>query len=174
MAMWMWVVIFFIICQRLTELAIAKSNEKWMKARGGIETGNEHYKWFILLHCLFFLGIIAESLYRNQSSLAPNMLLLSLFLVTQLVRVWCIQTLGRFWNTKIIVLPRVALIKKGPYKYVKHPNYIIVAVELFLIPFLFGAYYAAMIFPILHILLLKIRIPQEEKALAALSKQKTI
>ncbi|MDY0405737.1 isoprenylcysteine carboxylmethyltransferase family protein [Virgibacillus sp. 179-BFC.A HS] len=112
MAMWMWVVIFFIICQRLTELAIAKSNEKWMKARGGIETGNEHYKWFILLHCLFFLGIIAESLYRNQSSLAPNMLLLSLFLVTQLVRVWCIQTLGRFWNTKIIVLPRVALIKK--------------------------------------------------------------
>ncbi|MFD2209098.1 isoprenylcysteine carboxyl methyltransferase family protein [Virgibacillus halophilus] len=174
MAAWMWIIIIFIICQRLAELAIAKSNEKWMKERGGIETGSEHYKWFIIMHGLFFCGIILETTLRSQKSLAPSIVILCLFIATQLARVWCIQTLGRFWNTKIIVLPRVALIKKGPYKYVKHPNYFIVAAELFLIPFLFGAFYSAFIFPILHVLLLKIRIPQEEKALAAVAKEQTV
>ncbi len=75
------------------------------------------------------------------------------------------HTLGRFWNTKIIVLPGVTVIKKGPYRYIKHPNYVIVAVELFVIPLLIGAQLTAFLFPILHLLLLRVRIPSEEKAL---------
>ncbi|MUK87310.1 hypothetical protein GMD78_02695 [Ornithinibacillus sp. L9] len=166
MTTWMWILIFFIICQRLVELLIAKSNEKWMKDRGGIEKGEEHYKWFIYLHCLFFLSVMVEVMINGKPNHQLNYAFFFIFIAAQLCRIWCIYTLGRFWNTKIIVLPRVALIKKGPYKYVKHPNYIIVAVELFIIPMLFGAYISAFIFPVLHILLLKIRIPSEEKALA--------
>src|SRR5699024_611241 len=166
MAVWMWGLILFIITQRLVEIKIANSNEKWMMAKGGVKIGEEHYKWFVLLHCLFFLSIMLEVGFQSDQAHSLNVYLFSIFNAAQLGRVWCITTLGRFWNTKIIVLPRVALIKKGPYKYVKHPNYIIVAIELFVIPLLFGAYITTVIFPILHLLLLRIRIPSEEKALA--------
>lgn len=166
MAIWMWIVILFIVCQRLIELMIAKSNERWMIERGGVKRGEEHYKWFILLHSLFFLSIVFEVGFQVDRTPSLNVFLLTIFIIAQLGRIWCIATLGRFWNTKIIVLPQVSLIKKGPYKYVKHPNYIIVAVELFIIPLLFGAYITAILFPMLHLFLLKVRIPSEEKALA--------
>ncbi|SEQ27406.1 15-methylpalmitoyl-4-hydroxy-2-pyrone 4-O-methyltransferase [Virgibacillus subterraneus] len=165
MTTWMWLLIIVVIAQRLIELNIAKRNERWMKDRGGIEKGEKHYKWFIWLHSIFFLSMIFEALLNNNNSTGINYFLITIFLLTQLGRIWCIHTLGKFWNTKIIVLPGVSLIKKGPYKYVKHPNYIIVAIELFIIPFLLGAYLTAFVFPLLHIILLKVRIPREEKAL---------
>jgi methyltransferase len=89
-----------------------------------------------------------------------------LFWITQLARIWSITSLGRYWNTKIIILPGSDLVKRGPYKYVKHPNYIIVGVELFVIPMMFSTYWTAIIFPFLHLLLMTVRIPAEEKALA--------
>ncbi|MBP1949610.1 isoprenylcysteine carboxyl methyltransferase family protein [Virgibacillus litoralis] len=165
MTTWMWLFIIAVIAQRLIELSIARRNERWMKDRGGIEKGGKHYKWFIWLHSIFFLSMIFEALLNNNNSTGINYFLITIFLLTQLGRIWCIHTLGKFWNTKIIVLPGVSLIKKGPYKYVKHPNYIIVAIELFVIPLLLGAYLTAFVFPLLHVLLLKIRIPREEKAL---------
>lgn len=161
----MWLFIIAVIAQRFIELYIAKRNEMWMKSRGGMEKGAKHYKLFILLHCLFFLSMILEATLDDHHFTGINYFLLSIFFLTQIVRIWCIQTLGKFWNTKVIVLPGVSLIKKGPYKYVKHPNYIIVAVELFVIPFLVGANITAVVFPILHVLLLRVRIPREEKAL---------
>lgn len=165
MTPFMWILFVLIIIQRLFELQIAKRNEKWMKEEGGVETGKKHYKWFVLIHSLFFLSILMEATMRDNSLLPFNYLLFALFLLTQAARIWCILSLGKFWNTKIIVLPGSTLVKKGPYKYVKHPNYIIVGIELFIIPLLFGAYITAVVFPILHILLLRIRIPYEEKAL---------
>lgn len=161
----MWLFIIVVIAQRLIELNIAKRNEKWMKDRGGIERGEKHYKWFIWLHSIFFLSMIFEAALGESLNTGINYVLFTVFLLTQVGRIWCIQTLGKFWNTKVIVLPGVSLIKKGPYKYVKHPNYIIVGIELFVIPFLVGAQITAFLFPILHILLLKVRIPREEKAL---------
>lgn len=165
MTVWMGFLIGVIICQRLVELAIARRNEKWMKDRGGIEKGKKHYKWFIVLHSLFFLSIIWEVAWSDTAGRQLNYFLFMIFIVTQIGRIWCIHTLGRFWNTKIIVLPGVALIKKGPYKYIKHPNYLIVLIELFVIPLLFGAYFTAFLFPLLHLGLLRLRIPREEKAL---------
>ena len=159
-------IISFIIGQRLLELYIARKNERWMLERGGIEVGNEHYKLFILMHIVFFMVLIYEVGSSLQSSnLTINVYFFILFLITQVGRVWCILSLGKFWNTKIIVLPKVIHIKKGPYKYVKHPNYIIVFIELFVIPAMFGAYLTAIIFPTLHLILLTIRIPSEERAL---------
>ncbi|HLR63124.1 MAG TPA: isoprenylcysteine carboxylmethyltransferase family protein [Lentibacillus sp.] len=165
MTTWMWFFILAVIIQRLTELSIAKSNEKWMKSMGGIEKGEKHYKWFIILHCCFFIAIMTETSLNKHVLADINYFLLLMFLAAQAGRIWCIQTLGKFWNTKVIVLPGVIVIKKGPYKYVKHPNYIIVAVELFVIPMLVGAQLTAVLFPFLHLLLLRIRIPREEKAL---------
>ncbi|MEC5422507.1 isoprenylcysteine carboxylmethyltransferase family protein [Virgibacillus sp. C22-A2] len=162
----MWGLISVIIIQRLVELNIAKKNEKWMKERGGIERGQSHYKWFIILHVLFFISLLLESMMRDVTHVTLNYFLFAVFILTQLIRIWCIRTLGKFWNTKIIISPNFSLVSEGPYKFVKHPNYIIVGIELIVIPLLFGAYITAVVFPILHVLLLTIRIPSEEKALA--------
>ena len=160
------VFISFLLLQRLFELYIAKRNEKWMLARGAIEYGQVHYKWFVLMHILFFMSIITEVVFHSfQQEIKISWIFFWLFIMMQLARVWCIGSLGRFWNTKIIVLQNVILIKKGPYRWVRHPNYIIVLIELFTIPFMFHAYFTAIIFPTLHIILLMIRIPEEEKAL---------
>lgn len=154
----------------MIELVIAKRNERWMKKRDGIERGKEHYKWFVVVHTLFFLSILLEVDLRDYSGFKMNLFLLTIFVLLQIARVWCITSLGKFWNTKIIILPSELLVEKGPYKYVKHPNYIIVGLELFFIPLLFNAYVTALIFPILHLLLMMIRIPIENKALAEVEK----
>lgn len=166
--MYFYGLICFIIIQRLVELYIAHINERWMKARGGIEVGQDHYKWFIWLHTLFFISLLLEFHYHaliKQKDMPFYLLFLFIFLIAQVGRVWCIYSLGRFWNTKIIVLPKIALIRKGPYRYMKHPNYVIVFIELLVIPLIFGLYITAYIFPFLHLLLLTIRIPTEEEAL---------
>src|SRR5699024_10756054 len=148
MATWMWVLLIIIICQRLGELIVAKKNERWLKERGGVEYGEEHYKWFIILYisyflCLlldklfnymfcilllifFFLVLLIEMMVNYKVDYSINHILMAVFILTQIGRVWCIYSLGRFWNTKIITLPGTNLIKKGPYKYMKHPNYVIV------------------------------------------------
>jgi len=154
--------LLFLFMERLTELYIASDNEKWMRQHGGVEVGASHYKYFILLHCMFFLSMTVEV----QSIVVEwNISYVFLFFIAQIGRVWCMTSLGRFWNTKVIILPNVICIQKGPYKYMKHPNYVIVFIELFTIPLIFGAYRTAMIFPLLHLLLLCVRIPVEERAL---------
>src|SRR5699024_11471028 len=134
--------------------------------RGGIEHKEEHYKWLILIHTLFFISLIFES---TLNSLNLNYMLILLFIITQVGRIWCIIALGRFWNTKIIILPNVTLIRNGPYIYVKHPNYIIVGMELLIIPLMFGSYITAIVFPVLHYILLRVRIPKENKALESVT-----
>ena len=166
---WMWVLLLFLISQRLAELILAKQNEQWMKNQGAIEVGKDHYKWFVLVHSFFFISLILESMHFNETA-TFSLIYFSLFVITQLIRFWCIATLGRYWNTKIIVLPGAKLIKKGPYRYIKHPNYIIVGLELIIIPLLFGAYMTAFIFITLHLILLRTRIPIEEEALGRTSK----
>jgi|SRR5690625_2619581 len=156
----------FTVAQRLAELYIANRNEQWMRARGGIEIGNDHYKWFVFLHILFFVFLISEVNFLYMESIVVfNIYFFIVFLIAQIGRVWCIISLGKFWNTKIIILPKVILIKKGPYKYVKHPNYIIVLIELLSIPSMFGAYKTAILFSVLHLILLSVRIPLEDRAL---------
>lgn len=164
------ILFIFIVLQRVVELFIAKSNERWMLARGGVERGKEHYKWFIVVHTLFFLSILVEIDLRDYSAYKINLFLFTIFILLQIARVWCITSLGKFWNTKIIILPTETLVEKGPYKYVKHPNYIVVGLELLFIPLLFGAYVTALIFPFFHILLMTVRIPLENEALAEVEK----
>src|SRR5690625_1420750 len=153
-----------VILQRILELKIAQKNERWMKARSGIEVGRKHYPLFIYLHILFFVSLYYEVI--KKELIVFQIVFFIIFVIAQIGRFWCITSLGKFWNTKIIVIPNVIMIRKGPYRWIKHPNYVIVFIELFSLPLTFNAYIVAIIFPILHILLLLIRIPEEEKALA--------
>ncbi|SDL68082.1 isoprenylcysteine carboxyl methyltransferase family protein [Sediminibacillus halophilus] len=167
---WMGLLFVFLILQRLIELGIARSNESWMKEQGAIESGAEHYKWFVLTHSLFFVSLWAEAQWKGLYQLELNIYLFILFVITQLLRIWCIASLGRFWNTKIIILPGANLVRKGPYRFIKHPNYLVVLLELIVIPLMFHTYITAIMFPFLHLLLLRVRIPEEERALGELEK----
>ncbi|WP_349305498.1 isoprenylcysteine carboxylmethyltransferase family protein [Bacillus sp. FJAT-50079] len=157
--------VLFIMAQRFIELRIAKSNERWMKKQGGIEYGIKHYPYMVLLHLCFFLSLIAEVFYFHRMWSPYWMILLLIFIITQCIRIWVITTLGKYWNTKIIVLPGAHIVKTGPFKYVKHPNYIIVTIELLVIPLLCQAYITAIIFFLLNQWILAVRIAAEEKAL---------
>jgi methyltransferase len=170
------VMVMFFLClliliglQRVSELIIAKRNEKWMKKQGAYEVGMDHYKYIVAVHLFFFLSLIVEFYFfeKNLSPIYP--VLLFLFLLTQAVRIWAISSLGKFWNTKILILPYKESVTKGPYAYLKHPNYVVVALEILLIPLMFNAYVTALVFTILNIMVLSIRIPIEEKALLVAS-----
>lgn len=148
---------------------VAKQNESWMKKQGGVEFGQKHYRVMLGLHSLFLITYLSEVLIfeKEISPLWPFWLFL--FILTQTGRVWALTSLGKYWNTKIIVLPKSDVVVKGPYKYMRHPNYVIVTLEFLIIPFLFQAYLTAIVFSLLNIWILSIRIPQEEKALNELT-----
>lgn len=163
MSAWLWGVYLFVLCQRLFELWLARRNRIWMKSQGGFEVGREHYKWIVVMHIGFLIALLVE----GMQSQPPNQWfwLLLLFILAQVLRMWVIASLGPYWNTRIWVVPGHQLVKKGPYRYLKHPNYLVVASEILLLPLLFGAYLTAVIFSLLNAwLLLFIRIPQEEAA----------
>ncbi len=155
-----------VVTQRLAELFLAAKNRKALIERGGVEFGGDHYPYIVLLHLLWLVAWPAEFLlFRRQlSHLWP--LWLSLLLAAQILRYTAIFTLGKFWNTRIIVLPGTPPIKRGIYRYIRHPNYWAVAIELACFPLLFDGYITAALFSAANAyLLLRIRIPAEEKAL---------
>ncbi|SEH80390.1 15-methylpalmitoyl-4-hydroxy-2-pyrone 4-O-methyltransferase [Halobacillus karajensis] len=165
MEIFLWMIFSFIIFQRLGELVLASRNRKWMLKRGAREWGQGHYFLFILLHTAFFMAIIIEFVWTSFQQQPLFYPALAIFLTLQVLRMACIKTLGKRWNTRILVMPEEKPIRKGIYRYIKHPNYVIVFFEMMVIPVLFHAYLTALVFPFLHLLLLTIRIPVEEKAL---------
>ena len=157
-------ILAFVIIQRLVELVIAKKNEKSMRAKGAYEVGSSHYKYMILLHASFFVSFLVEVVFF-KSVFTPYYGLLAVFLLLQLLRVWCLISLGTFWNTKIIILPGANVVVKGPYKFIRHPNYLVVCLEIAVLPLMFQAYVTAITFTILNLIMLSVRIPIEEKSL---------
>jgi len=156
------VFIAFVICVRVGELIISRRNEKWLLENGAVEYGHKHYLYIVALHTLFIISIIIEY-YLNPTSC--NWMYLIAFILLIICKGWVIASLGVFWNTKIYRIAGYSLIKKGPYKYVKHPNYIIVVLEIFVIPMTFGLCYTAIIFTLLNFIMLSIRIKAENSAL---------
>lgn len=155
--------IIFLILLRIGELLLARRNEKWLLQHGAVEYGQKHYPLIITLHVLFVLSLIVEYLFVKPVSVSPGFLLLfSIFLAC---KIWTILSLGKFWNTKIYRITGFPLIKKGPYQYLKHPNYIIVIAEIAIIPLIFHLYYTAVIFTALNGIMLTIRIKEENNAL---------
>ncbi|WP_137789005.1 isoprenylcysteine carboxylmethyltransferase family protein [Bacillus sp. E(2018)] len=166
-----WFLLFwcFLIVQRLAEVRIAKSNEKKLLSKGAVEAGNDHYKWMVSMHVAFFVVFFLEVYVFNAQSPSWWIVPFVLFLMAQVIRVWAISSLGEFWNTKIILLPGANVVAKGPYRFMRHPNYTIVSLELLVMPLIFGAYFTAILFTILNFFMLRVRIPAEEKALMELT-----
>jgi methyltransferase len=155
-----------IIIQRLLELRVAKRNLEFALASGGKEYAPEHYKFIVLLHVSWIVFMLLEGTLRGSSLSGLWWLWLGIFILAQLGRYWAISSLGKYWNTRIIIIPNGNLVARGPYKYFKHPNYIIVALELFVAPMIFGCLFTALVSSLVNAaLLLGVRIPAEERAL---------
>lgn len=160
-----WVALAVVALQRLLELRLAQANLRWALAQGGHEFGREHYPLFFVLHGCWMLGWLLEGLARNQLSPIWEFFV-AVFLLAQGLRYWAIQSLGKYWNTRIIVVPGAPRVRTGPYRYFPHPNYLAVALELLSLPLVFNAWITALVASCLNaLLLLFIRIPAEEKAL---------
>ncbi|RXT08202.1 hypothetical protein EIZ39_12090 [Ammoniphilus sp. CFH 90114] len=137
-----------------------------MLARGGYEVGREHYKYIVMIHVGFLTSLLIEGGVLEATPPGWWILPFALFMGTQVLRYWCIRSLGPYWNTRIYILPESELVKKGPYRWLKHPNYWIVMTEFIAIPVLFGAYYTAFLWTLVNFTFLKmVRIPVEERAL---------
>lgn len=160
----LWIYLLLIV-QRLTELALAARNRKLALARGGVEYHPETYKKFIWLHSLFLASLLLES-YPWQLPLdLLTWFCLALFGLLQLFRYWCIRSLGRQWNTRIIVIPGASLSRRGPYRFLRHPNYQVVTLELAVVPLLARAPFTLVVFSLANLVLLRQRIRLEEAAL---------
>ncbi|MCY7833690.1 isoprenylcysteine carboxyl methyltransferase family protein [Bacillus spizizenii] len=160
-----WLLIAILIAQRAAEMAVARQNEQKVKKQGAIEFGESHYPYIIIMHILFFLSLIAEVLLMNKQPSSWWIGIAAAILIVQAVRYWALCSLGAYWNTKILVVPSAELVKKGPYKWMKHPNYTVVILEILLIPLLYQAYVTMCLFSIVNAVLLTVRIRTEDKAL---------
>ena len=160
------ILLTIVIIQRLAELWIARRNENWIIKQGGFEIGGNHYKYIVGMHTLFFISLIGEVVYFDRNLSTWWWIPFSFFVAAQFLRVWSISSLGYFWNTKIMILPGADVVAKGPYKFMRHPNYVIVATEILVLPLIFQAYATAVIFTILNIAILSVRIRIEEWALS--------
>ncbi len=162
----MYFIIFisFLILQRLSELFIARRNEKWLLGQGAIQYGQSHYPFMIAMHTLFLIAIIAEYVWRGGTAI--SWVFLTVFLAVLLFKFWALSSLGKYWNTKIYRIPGIYPVKRGPYKFLKHPNYMEVVCEIAFIPLVFHLYYTAVIFTILNAAMLTVRITEENKVWA--------
>ncbi len=151
----------FIVAQRLAELAYSTRNERRLKARGACEAGAGHYPLIVALHAAWLVALVLTV----PPATPANLPLLGVFVALQAVRVWVIASLGERWTTRVIVLPGAPLVAKGPYRYLRHPNYAVVCAEIAVAPLMFGAWQVAAVFSVLNLALLRHRVRVEEAAL---------
>ncbi|CAN5263026.1 isoprenylcysteine carboxylmethyltransferase family protein [soil metagenome] len=156
------VMIGLVIGQRLGELYIANRNTKLLLARGGREIGKGHYPLFFLLHGSWLASLALFVPYDTK----PILPLIGLYLVLQVGRIWVMSALGPYWTTRIITINE-PIVRKGPFRFVKHPNYLVVAAEIAVLPLAFHAWKIALVFSILNGLLLAWRIHVEDNSLKA-------
>jgi len=156
-----------VVLQRLGELWLSRQNTIYLLANGGKEVGGGHYPLFVILHGSW---LIALTYWIWSMTPVTNLSLIIVFLILQAGRVWVISALGKYWTTRIIVDDKAPLIKSGPYRFVRHPNYIIVILEIGVLPLALGAWWIAIIFSILNGVLITYRIRIEDAANQARSK----
>lgn len=154
--------------ERVAELAVARRNAAWSAARGGVETGRGHYPVMVALHTALLAGCLIEPLAAHRTFHALlGWTMIALVIVAQALRWWCIATLGPRWNTRVIVVPGLPLVKTGPYRWLRHPNYLAVVVEGAALPLAGSAWITAGTFTVLNAALLVVRLRCETRALVA-------
>ena len=151
----------FVAAQRIAELVHARRNTRMLRATGGVEFGASHYPCMVALHAVWLFGLwwLGHDRPVDPAWLAVFILLLS-------GRVWVIASLGRRWTTRVIVLPGAAPVARGPYRFIRHPNYLVVALEIAVVPLALGLPRFALVFSLLNAAMLAVRICVENRALA--------
>ncbi len=153
-------------CERGAELVVSRRNAREALAAGGVETGRAAYPFMVVVHALFPVACAAEVLaLKSPFPGGWAFVALGAALGAQALRWWAVATLGRRWNTRIIVVPGDAPVTGGPYRFLRHPNYLAVVLEMLAVPLLHGAWHTALLFSALNAALLAVRIPAEERAL---------
>jgi len=156
-------ILALVTLQRLAELHLATRNTRRLLVQGAVEYGASHYPLVVALH-----GLWLAALWWLAPGRPVDVVLLTLFLVLQVGRLWVIGTLGERWTTRIIVKPGAPLVRRGPYRFMNHPNYLIVVLEIAVLPLVFGLWQLALLFSLLNAAVLAIRIGEENRALASL------
>jgi methyltransferase len=149
--------------QRLAELVIARRNTRRLLAEGAVETGAGHYPLLVLLHASWLAALWTLALSGQAAIWWPAVIA---YAVVELARVWVMASLGRYWTTRIIVPPGAAVVRRGPYRFLRHPNYWVVACEIALLPLALGSWSLALLFSGLNAAVLSWRIRVEESSLA--------
>jgi methyltransferase len=150
----------FVTVERIAELFLARRNTVRLLARGGIEHSAGHYPIIVALHTLWLLGLWALAWDRPI-----DIVWLSAFAVLQILRFWVLATLQGRWTTRIITVPNEILVRRGPYRFISHPNYVVVICEIAILPMAFGLWQYALLFSILNAAILSVRIRAEDRAL---------
>ena len=159
--MWLWLVLGLVTAQRLWELWLADRNTKRLLSEGAVEVGAAHDPLFVVLHASW---LVAIAIFTPWTAV-PNLWWLALYVVLQFGRLWIIRTLGRFWTTRIITLPGAPLETGGPYRFVRHPNYVVASLEILVLPLVFGQVWIALAWTVANALLVAWRIRVEDRAL---------
>jgi len=156
--------------ERLAELVVATRNARWAFAHGGVESGRGHYPVMAAMHTAFLVACIAEVAVADRPFLPwLGWPMLALVVASQALRWWCVATMGHQWNTRVIVVPGLPLVSAGPYRWLRHPNYVAVVVEVVALPLVHTAWVTALVFTLANAAVLAVRIPVEERALATVS-----
>lgn len=164
---WYLLLILLVGVERLAELVVARANMRWSLARGGVVSGQGHYPWMVALHTGLLLGCLLETGLADRPFLpALGWPMFALVIAAQGLRWWCVASLGRRWNTQVIVVPGLPLVGRGPYRLLRHPNYVAVAVEGAALPLVHTAWLTAAAFTALNAALMVVRIRCENAALA--------
>ena len=156
-----YIILAVVAVQRLAEVVYAERNTRALRGRGAVEVGRGHYPLIVVLHAAWLIAIVLW-LPVNAMIYWPA---LALFILLQLGRTWVIATLGPYWTTRIITLPEAPLVRSGPFRFVRHPNYLVVTGEIAMLPLVFGEVHVAIVFTILNAAMLAWRIREEDAAL---------
>ncbi|MFD5049950.1 isoprenylcysteine carboxyl methyltransferase family protein [Streptomyces tendae] len=164
---WYVLLVLAVAAERLAELVVARRNAAWTLARAGVEHGRGHYPVMVALHTGLLACCLLEPPLADRPFLpALGWPMLALALLAQALRWWCIATLGPYWNTRVIVVPGARLIGAGPYRFLRHPNYVAVVVEVAALPLVHSAWLTAAVFTAANAMLLTVRLRCENTALA--------
>jgi methyltransferase len=159
------VLIAAVAVERLAELVISKRNLGWARARGGREHGFGHYPFMVVLHTGLLVACLIEAAHRSFIP-ALGWPMIAVVVLAQALRWWCIAVLGPRWNTRVIVVPGLPLVERGPYRWLRHPNYVAVVLEGIALPLVHSAWITAVVFTVVNAGLLRVRISSENAALA--------
>lgn len=164
---WYGLLVAAVAVERVAELVVARRNERWSTARGAIVTGQGHYPAMVALHTGLLVGCPAE-VWLADRPFVPALAwpVLAALAGAQALRWWCIGTLGPRWNTRVMVVPGLPLVTSGPYRLLRHPNYVAVVAEGAALPLVHTAWVTAAVFTVLNAALLTVRIRCENRALA--------